>query len=41
MYLDDGLGIGSTLEECLKLSALIKHDLEKFGFLFAENKPMV
>ncbi|KAK3083122.1 hypothetical protein FSP39_014546 [Pinctada imbricata] len=38
MYLDDGLGGGSTFEESKTQSERVRNDLIKFGFLIADEK---
>ena len=38
MYLDDGIAGTVSFDEALNLSHLIQGDLEKFGFLIANEK---
>ena len=38
MYLDDGLAGSSDLSEARKVSELVKSELDKFGFLLADEK---
>lgn len=38
MFLDDGIGGGSSLREAERISSEIHRDSEKFGFLIAIEK---